>query len=229
MDSIDVKEFIISIGTQYWHSVLILFLILRICCHQLKINFQHIFWGVGPYGGDNMKTERYEIELVQEAKILSLMMEELDVLDAPIMLKELAAKEVKLHGSTCVEYGMVTKKQQFEILGLELLVDVGNYLKSYYDPEYQQAHLILIELYKDRGDEVKLCKVYTNWAKIFLNEYDIGAPEIREQTQIYLDEAHRLAKNQEIAFDGKKQPEWYDDLYKTTSQFEEIKFQFENI
>ena len=175
-----------------------------------------------------METEKKELKLIQDARIHGIMMEKFDDLDVPIILKQIAAEEAKLHGSKCVEYGKKNKKQKFEILGLELLVQVGYTLKSYYDTEYQMINETLIQLYQEKGDKISLCKVYTNWAKIFLNEYKLENPEIRNQIQIYLDTAHMLAYTQEITTDKENQPEWYKELWKTTSHFEDVKFQFEN-
>lgn len=51
MDSRDVKEFILSIGTQYWYSVLVLNFDTQNMLPSIKNKFSTFFWGVAPYGG----------------------------------------------------------------------------------------------------------------------------------------------------------------------------------
>tara|TARA_Y100000766_G_C18777604_1_gene541587 strand:- start:170 stop:694 length:525 start_codon:yes stop_codon:yes gene_type:complete len=173
-----------------------------------------------------MKTEKYEIKLVDETKVHSFMINFLDKPDTPIIVKQIAANEAYIHGNTCIEYGSEIKKQQFEVLGLELLVQVGCLLKSYDNSEFRQTCARLVRLYEDTGDEFSLGKFYTNWAKRFL-ELDL-TPIIMEQIQLFLNEAHRFASYLEFALDEENQPEWYEELLKTTSLFEKVKFQFEN-
>ena len=55
MDSRDIKEFILSISTQYWYSVLVLNIDTVIDTQNMlpsiKNKFSTFFWGVAPYGG----------------------------------------------------------------------------------------------------------------------------------------------------------------------------------